>query len=75
MNQVDVPVRQELHLLDAARLRVLSRRNEGEEPVPVEEPAKTKVVDDVKNRGVRGETHVGDDKCQRGRKPSTQWWW
>ena len=65
-HQVDVAIRQELNPLDAAGLRALSGRDEGEEPVPVEEPAKMKEVDDIKNRGVVGEMHVREGVCQRG---------
>ena len=47
-----MPRRQEFHPLDAAGLRALSGRDKGDEPVPVEEPAKAKVIDDVENRGI-----------------------
>ena len=64
-NQVDVAVRKELDPLDVAGLRALSGCDEGEEPVPVEEPVKTKEVDNVENRGVIGEMHDVDREDQR----------
>ena len=66
MNQVDVACRQELDPFNTTQLRVLSGGNEEQEPVPVEEPAKVKEVDDIKNRGVVGKTHVREGVGQRG---------
>ena len=63
-HQVDVAVGEELHPLDAPRLRALSGGDKRQKPVPVEELAKTKEVDDVEDRWVVRKTHCEDGVCQ-----------
>ena len=64
-HEVDMAVGEELYPFDAPRLRALSRGDERQKPVPVEEPAKTKEIDDVENRGIVGEMHDVDKEDQR----------
>jgi hypothetical protein len=63
LHEVRVPLGHEFYPVDKAAVGALSCSYKEEEPVPREEPATMKIVDNVENKGVMRELHC----CIEGR--------